>query len=415
MYSCTGNCMQMWLPFLAVVNVLRIVYFFSFTPSLLSFPRHFLDSPLLGSFSVIFHLPFPLPSPSVFCQLYASLFSSSILLPIPKFSGCCVSLPLIGEAFPIQGLVQLYSLLPLVLPFLSSSSSSSAFAPSWMNGNNTLRKATMSEPGCSRSAPPVSIPVTDRCVILGKEVHSSLLSSQTWGRAGVGSSCESEEGKETGVINRMKEDEGKKKLEYFSPFFFLFIQHISIKKICHSWRNHSFICVFISLLYNLTIAFQTTTHHWGELDHSPERIPTAASSSGRLTRQRADKEDSRFLPDLSIRGSLRKWEQPPIVTNRLPPTGREPDPMEVVCHSKLQWKAGQAILRMVTIASNLPIPPQSHKSRQPQPLSYSPQLWNEPCITPLTILGILKLGTSWVAIHIFYRNFLAGPEKKKKV
>lgn len=229
MYSCTGNCMQMWLPFLAVVNVLRIVYFFSFTPSLLSFPRHFLDSPLLGSFSVIFHLPFSFPSPSVFCQLYASLFSSSILLPIPKFSGCWVSLPLIGEAFPIQGLVQLYSLLPLVLPFLSSSSSS-ASAPSWMNGNNTLRKATMSEPGCSRSAPPVSIPVTDRCVILGKEVHSSLLSSQTWGRAGVGSSCESEEGKETGVINRMKEDEGKKKLEYFSPFFFLFIQHISIKK-----------------------------------------------------------------------------------------------------------------------------------------------------------------------------------------
>lgn len=44
----------------------------------------------------------------------------------------------------------------------------------------------------------------------------------------MGSSNESEEGKETEVINRMKEDEEKKSLEYFSPFFF--IQHISTKK-----------------------------------------------------------------------------------------------------------------------------------------------------------------------------------------
>lgn len=44
----------------------------------------------------------------------------------------------------------------------------------------------------------------------------------------MGSSHESEEGKETEVINRMKED-GRKKMEYFfSPF--LFIQHISTKE-----------------------------------------------------------------------------------------------------------------------------------------------------------------------------------------
>lgn len=160
--------------------------------------------------SVIFHLLPPLPSPSLFLAVPS--------LPVPSFPGCRVSLPLIGEAFPTQVLVQLSSLLPSFLPLLSSSSSS-ASAASWTNRKNTRVKDTMREPGCARPAPPVSIPVTDRCVNLGKEVHSSLLRGQTWGRAGVGSSDESEEGKETEVINRMKEEEKKKPWVFFSLFF----------------------------------------------------------------------------------------------------------------------------------------------------------------------------------------------------
>lgn len=45
----------------------------------------------------------------------------------------------------------------------------------------------------------------------------------------MGSSEESEEGKETEVINRMKEDEEEKNLEYFSPLFF-YSAHLHQKK-----------------------------------------------------------------------------------------------------------------------------------------------------------------------------------------
>lgn len=142
----------------------------------------------------------------------------------------------------------------------------------------------------------------------------------------------------------------KKALSIFLPFFF--IQHISTKKKKSATAGeiiHSH--VFISHLYYSTTAFQRTTHHRGELGRRPERIPTAAPSSGQLTRQRADKEGWRFLPDLSIRGSLREWEILPIVANRLPPTGRQSD------QAAMEGMSGYP--KNSYYPSSLPIPPQS--------------------------------------------------------
>lgn len=62
----------------------------------------------------------------------------------------------------------------------------------------------------------------------------------------MGSGHETEDGKETEVINRIKEDE--KNVAYFFSLFLL-TQHIS-KEMCCSWRNHWLVHVFISLLYN---------------------------------------------------------------------------------------------------------------------------------------------------------------------
>lgn len=56
------------------------------------------------------------------------------------------------------------------------------------------------------------------------------------------------------------------------------------------------------------------THHWGGLDHSPEII-IATSSSGQRKRQRRGWKSSEFLPDNSIRKSLRQRE---LQTTHLP-------------------------------------------------------------------------------------------------
>lgn len=117
MYSCTGNCMQMWLPFLAVVNVLRIMYFFSLShhlssPSLLIFWAPHLFAPSHSSF-ISSHYPLP---HLIFCQFYTSPFDSSIPFYLFQASLIAEFLPLISEAFPSQALVQLYSL--ALHPFL---------------------------------------------------------------------------------------------------------------------------------------------------------------------------------------------------------------------------------------------------------------------------------------------------------
>lgn len=113
MHSCTGDCMQMRLPVLAVANVLRIIF--------LS-PFHTLFPPLLplSSSGLPTSLPPPLQSSFTFFPHYSplSLFLSVPSLPVPSFPSCQVSLPLIGEAFPTQALVQLSSLLPSFLPLL---------------------------------------------------------------------------------------------------------------------------------------------------------------------------------------------------------------------------------------------------------------------------------------------------------
>lgn len=185
----------------------------------------------------------------------------------------------------------------------------------------------------------------------------------------------------------MKEKEKKPRV-FFSLSFYSAYLHQKKKSATAGEIIRSHVC--ISHLYYPTKAFQRTTHHRGEMGHRPERIPAAAPSSGQLTRQKADKEGARFSPELSIRGSLRKWEVLPRVANRLPPTGRESDLMDSLSlQAAMEGMSGHP--KSSCYLSSPPMPPQSHKPKEPQLLSCSRQLRHEHCSTSLTILCILKL------------------------
>lgn len=149
-----------------------------------------------------------------------------------------------------------------------------------------------------------------------------------------------------------------KKLEYiFSLSFYSAYLH---QKKCHSWRTHSFILIFIFLLKKKEK--KQKNHNSLPKDNPPLRRTGPQPRKEFLQPLHLDSSQgkgqtgkgSRFLSDLSIRGSLGKCKLLPLFANRLPPTGREPDPRETAYHSKLPWLACQAILRMVIIPTPKP-------------------------------------------------------------
>lgn len=108
------------------------------------------------------------------------------------------------------------------------------------------------------------------------------------------------------------------------------------------------------------------TLRWGELDHSPEVIP-AAPSSGQLRRQRRDWGGSGFLPDPSIRGSLRRWGlQPSHMCRDCHQLGGVTPPWKLSTTSELQL-----MLTQLTQHADY-IPPSSYPA--PEPQSAWPQL-----------------------------------------
>lgn len=149
---------------------------------------------------------------------------------------------------------------------------------------------------------------------------------------------------------------GQEKKKQTGVFFFLpFLNSAYFhKKKCHSWRNHSFIYIFIFLLkktYNSLPKGDPSLRRTG-----PQPRKSSCSSYIWTAHKAMDRQGrgSRFLPDLSIRGSLGKQELLLLFANRFPPTGREADLREAAYHWELQWLACQAILRMVIIPTPKP-------------------------------------------------------------
>lgn len=178
---------------------------------------------------------------------------------------------------------------------------------------------------------------------------------------------------------------GKKNLEYFLPFFLFSISPPKKKKVPQlekSFVPTSSFLIFIT--HNSLPKDNPSPRRTGPQTRENSRccsfIWTAHKAKGRQGRRKV----------LTRAFHQREPEVLPIVANRLPPTGRESDLMDSLSlQAAMKGMSGHP--KNSYYPSSLPIPPQSHKPKEPQLLSSSRQLRHKHCSTSLTILCILTL------------------------